>query len=68
MPKRERQPIEKTNVSLDVNALSILIKVEDEIAQDKISSRTHSDAIRRLYKDRERLLGEVQKVERPSEY
>jgi len=56
MERRPRPPIEKTNVSLDANALSILLKVEDEIAQDNISSKTYSDAIRRLYEDRERSL------------
>jgi len=68
MQRRDRPPIEKTNVSLDANALSILVKIEDEIAQDNISSKTHSDAIRRLYKDRERLSEELQKTQRTSEH
>ena len=61
MERRPRPIIEKTNVNLDKNALAILTEVEGEIAQDHISSRTHSDAIRRLYNDREKLSKEPEK-------
>lgn len=65
MERRPKAPIERTNVSLDANALKILIDVEDEIAQDNISSKTHSDAVRRLYRDRERLSKELDTLKGP---
>lgn len=40
--------VDKVKIEVDENALNILLEVKEEIVAENVSSKTYSDAIRRL--------------------